>query len=164
MREAGALSDARMHDVLDSADARCLRLAAPPITDEGLDALVGYLREVLAASSRGVPFAKAHARALEGSALTVHQLAQVQTVMADFCGRRWAAMELERRLSRAQSNPDDPRERAVAERLSGELDRVGDLSALERRYGPEAIARLRKREQELVELHRAYVDLVRRAG
>lgn len=156
---------ARADEVI--SDEKTLRLAAPPLTEATISALIRFQRALLEevqASPGEEGLARAHARAVEACGLESVKVAQVAAAAAAFCTVRWQARELTRRralalerieAARAQGVGAPAREFAVVERIDRELSRVEDLGPLERRYGGEGVARLEAREDELLELHRA---------
>ncbi|MHB8875753.1 MAG: hypothetical protein ACYC8T_18865, partial [Myxococcaceae bacterium] len=95
------------------------------------------------------------------------ELGPLSAVCADFCAKRYAARELagrraeaERRISEAKRKGGTATEHEfeVLEAIDNERARLEDLRPLEQRYGAEVVARLKAREDELLELHRALAN------
>ena len=148
--------DASPSGVMDSADARTLRLSAPLITPERLEGLVRYQEAFLAhlegAASGAEAFTAAHERGLAASGLDVKQVELGSSLVRAWCGQRWTARRLRERLGELERAGDE----ASAEKARKgreELRRVEDLEPLARRYGQEAVDLLGEHEERLVALH-----------
>lgn len=148
---------------IESADTRTLRLAAPLVTEARLEQFVRYQRAWLAALRRLGPewsasYASAQQEASAHAGLDARELGELEALVRDFCGKRWSLRTLEERrehLLAKQARKDlSDVEAEKLERLESELQKKDLLPQLERRYGAEAIALLRAREDELLVLHR----------
>jgi hypothetical protein len=156
---------------MNDADLRTIKLAAPAVTDEALTRFLKYQRALL---DQGVAQANAtgwegrmafaHAAALRESGMGASELGPLSAVCADFCAKRWAARELAGRREEAERHVAQAKRKGVAvperefevlEAIEKERPRLEDLRPLEQRYGAEAVALLKAREDELLELHRA---------
>lgn len=152
----------------DLADLKTLKLASFELTEDALERFLAFQRALLSWSPGGQPggpeferrLALADAEARQASGLDAALLSRIEALCADFCGRRWTARELARRRERAVSQ----NEPELAARLSRELARLEDLSLLEQRHGRQTVERLRAREEQLLELHRARARVFGRAG
>jgi hypothetical protein len=147
------------------ADLRTLRLATPELNAARIEKFLAYQRRLAKVELTGSAhaFSHAHEHALEGTGLSAREVAALEAVVRDYCGRRWTALQLEQRLANAKRDVDaalqagrqpDKRDLRVIDRVPQELPGVSDLSRLERRYGAELIGLLRARESELIALHR----------
>jgi len=155
------------------SDVRTLRLASIALTEPLVERFVTYQRVLLTGLAQpGIGdwagrFAFAHGRAFTESGLDALELQQVRGVVAEFCGRRSAWLRLKQRLTelegelhhggQAGDRPD--KVQAKLERARRELPRLEDFKDFEDRYGAEALALLRGRELELVNLHQELVRL-----
>ena len=171
---ASALSD----DVL-AADDKTLRLAAPLLTAERLEGFIRYQKAFLARIT-AAPLKKeqvhdyladAHTAALEESGLDLPTHAQVAAFVTDFCGKRTTVRALSVKLKErqkkvaeieARGDDVDPEELEIVGKLATELVRLDRFDPMDRRYGPDQVALLRSREQELVQLHNQIHDLLNR--
>ncbi len=136
-----------------AADDKTLRLAAPGVNAEKVEAFLAYQRAFVAQT--GLTLADAHLKALEESGLDGKAQGQLNTVAQAYCGRRLSARMLQEKLPGLEGE--------VAEKAQKELARLEDLTELTRRYGNDAIACLQAREAELLEAHRAVLRRVREA-
>lgn len=151
---------------LEAADDRTIRMAAPPVDGAMLDALVRYQRTWLShveSSGQGAEaLVRAHTEALAASGLSLKTTEQGIAMLRAFCGRRWAVRKFEDKLKQVEgaTGPDveDLRERVREELTKQERATEG----LARRYGNEALALMRAREAELVELHTRTTRLLSR--
>ena len=140
-------------------DLKTLRLASLQLSPARLDAFVVYQRAMLEALSKpgaddwSGRLAFAHAQALRASGLDPGEYGKLKSLVADFCGRRSTYFAVK---EKAELGAGAQRDRALAE-----LPRLDDLTTFAQRYGEEALAQLRAREEELLSLHR---ELARREG
>lgn len=141
---------------LDSADARTLRLAAPSLSPEGLEALVRYQEAFLAhveGPRGGVgALAAAHEQGVSASGLDVKAVELGNALLRAYCGQRWTARRVRERLGELERQPDEA-SAEKARRAREELHRLEDLEPLARRYGQEAVDLLDAHEDRLVALH-----------
>ena len=166
-------------DEMQAADDKTLRLSAVEISRDDVDALLVYqraLRDYLEFSPvcRAAwveQLAEAHRRSLSEAGLDPARHARLAPIAADFSGKRMTVRrlrerlrELNDRIARMQAEgahvpaPD----RELVGKLAAELSRLDELYPLERRYGADAIAALRQREDELVALHEQLSPLLAR--
>jgi hypothetical protein len=81
------------------------------------------------------------------------ELGKLKAVVGDFCGRRSAFQHVKARVDEARARGGLPA--AKVAKAEAELPRLASLEDLEARLGPEAVALLSSREEELLSLHRA---------
>ncbi len=149
---------------LTAADDRTLRWAAPPLDAAKLDALVCYQQTYLAQAGAGQgtdALGRAHTEALTTSGLSPKEAEQGSALLRAFGGRRWAARKLQDKLGQLQG--DGATETELRARIQTELvKQERETDALARRYGEDALALLRAREAELLELHTRLTRLLTR--
>ncbi len=144
-------------------DFKTLRLSVPNVSDVDLDRYETFQAHLLeqrgpapASEAQG---ADAHAAALNVSGLNAAQAAQLASIVADFCARRWTTKTLAKRrealAARATVGDLNEREKQQQQRLEKEWGRVSSLAPLEHRYGEPLVARLMVRESALLALHEA---------
>jgi hypothetical protein len=139
-------------------DLKTLRMASIALNGALLDQFVVYQRTLLAELAQSPEsewsgrYAFAHGRALAASHIDLLEMGKVKVLVGEFCGRRSALKEITERLAKADRA--DPKAQALRDRAEKELPRLKDLAELEARYGPDALALLKAREDELVTLHR----------
>lgn len=140
---------------MQAADDRTLRLAAHPLTEQELDALIRYQESFLAVAEPTPGhevLAKAHTEALKVSGLQdAKHVEQSLALLRSFCGQRWAVSKLKDKLK--QLEPQGAEVDELRGRIWGELARLERTEAFVRRYGEEPIALLQKHEEQLVMLH-----------
>ncbi len=136
-----------------AADDRTLRLAAPGVNAEKVEAFLAYQRAFVTRTE--LSLADGHLAALQASGLDGNAQAQLNTVAQAFCGRRITSRRLRERLPSLEGE--------VADNARKELARLEDLTELSRRYGADAIACLQAREEALIEAHQAVLRRVREA-
>ncbi len=143
------------------SDERTLRLASLKLTPELLQQFVTYERTLLAAlkgtskSEWAGRYAFGHAEALKASHLDAMAQQKLRVQVQDFCGRASAAGKVKARLETLQKKPGaDAETLAKAQRELTELEAMRDFST---RYGEEALALLKDRRAELLELHETLV-------
>ena len=148
--------DSSPSGALDSADARTLRLSAPSLTPEGLEALVRYQEAFLGhleGPSGGVDaIATAHERGVSASGLETKAVELGMSLLRAYCGQRWTAHRLRERLGELEKHTDAASV-DKARRAREELRRLEDLEPLARRYGQQAVELLDAHEDRLVALH-----------
>ncbi len=148
--------DASLSGAMDSADARTLRLSAPSLTPEGLEALMRYQEAFLAhveGPSGGVEsLAAAHGQGLSASGLDEKAVGLGTALLRAYSGQRWTARRVRERLGQLEQQPDEA-SADKARRAREELRRLEDLEPLARRYGQEAVELLDAHEERLVALH-----------
>jgi hypothetical protein len=149
-----APSDARTQGI-EAADDRTLRLAAYPLTEQELSALIRY-QETFLAIAEPTPgseaLARAHSEAMKASGLSDARLVEMgNALLRSFCGQRWAASKLRDKLK--QLEPKGPEADELRGRIQEELVRLERTDNLVRRYGEETIALLLKHEETLLGLH-----------
>lgn len=148
--------DASPSGAMDSADARTLRLSAPPLTPDGLERLVRYQEAFLAhlegTASVGEAFTAAHEQGLAASGLDVKQVELGNSLVRAWCGQRWTARRVRERLGELE-RAGDAASAEKASRARDELRRLEDVEPLARRYGQEAVELLGEHEERLVALH-----------
>lgn len=141
-------------------DLKTLRLASLQLSAERLEAFVVYQRTLLQELARAPAtdwsgrYAFAHGKALAACQLDLVELGKLKALVADFCGKRSAALQVKDRLAQAEQG-GTPKDTQLLERARKQLPRLDDLSGFADRYGAEALALLHGREAELVELHKA---------
>jgi hypothetical protein len=135
------------------SDDRTLRLAAPEVTPEKVEAFLRYQRALCARPD--AELADAHAAALAKSGLDGNAHARLNSVAQAYCGRVQAARRLRSRIETLRQG--SPNEQALARKAALEVARLEDLSDLARRYGADALACLGAREAALLEAHEAVV-------
>jgi hypothetical protein len=140
---------------IQAADDRTLRLAAHPLTEQELDALIRY-EEAFLAIAEPTPgheaLGRAHTEALKASGLNeAKHVEQSLALLRSFCGQRWAVSKLKDKLK--QLEPQGPEADELRGRIRDELARLERTDAFVRRYGEEPIALLQKHEETLVMLH-----------
>lgn len=173
-----ALPASAVPDDMLAADDKTLRLAAPWVDAKKLEGFLRYQRAVrdrLGAvpvhGDRAAHVASAHTAALELSGLTASDHAQLGAFANDFCGRRSTVRllaskldERRRETAEIEARGDDVPQALldVVAKLASELARLDTYLPMERRYGQDAVAQLRAREDELLELHAEVTRLVSR--
>ncbi|WP_426752213.1 hypothetical protein [Myxococcus sp. Y35] len=149
---------------LTAADDRTLRWAAPPLDAAMLDALIHYQQTYLSHAEAGQgtgALASAHTEALAASGLDSKKAEQGSALLRAFGGRRWAARKLQDKLGQLQGQ--SAAEAELRTRIQEELvKQERETDALARRYGDDALALLRAREAELLELHTRLTRLLTR--
>ncbi len=135
-----------------AADDKTLRLAAPLVNAERVDAYLRYQQALVTHLEQDVTaMASAHTAALSESGLDAGTYAQVDVVARAYCGRRLTARRLREKLPALQQGTLEQQERA--QKAQTELARIEDLEDLERRYGKDAIACLAARAEALLVQH-----------
>jgi hypothetical protein len=142
---------------LEAADARTLRLAAHPLTEDDLAALVRYQEAFLAHAEQPAvghaALAAAHPIGLEASGLADTRMVEIGlALLRAFCGRRWTLQRLESRLAELERLAD-PASAEKAAKAREELARLRDLEPLARRYGQQNLDLLLRHEARLLALH-----------
>ena len=140
---------------MDAADARTLRLSAPSLTREGLEALVRYQEAFLAhaeATGGSEALVAAHEHGLKASGLDVKRLELGTSLLRAYAGQRWTARRVRERLAELEKGTDATAGEKAA-RARTELHRLEDLEPLARRYGQPALDVLGEDEERLVALH-----------
>ncbi|MBU8894736.1 hypothetical protein DRW03_09440 [Corallococcus sp. H22C18031201] len=150
---------------LSAADDRTLRMAALPLDEAMLDALIRFQETFLAhvgALTSAEAMAAAHAEAVRISGLAPQVVESGTALLRAFCGRRWAVAQLQARLARwaTLDTPDAPELRARLQQEVAKQERATD--ALARRYGDTTLALLRQREAPLLDLHSRLTRLLSR--
>lgn len=140
---------------VQAADDRTLRLAAHPLTEQELEALIRY-QETLLAIAEPTPgpeaLTRAHAEALKASGLKDPKHVEMgSALLRSFCGQRWAVSKLRDKLKQLESRGPEADE--LRGRIRDELLRLERTDAFARRYGEEPIALLMKHEEKLLALH-----------
>ncbi|ATB48103.1 hypothetical protein [Corallococcus macrosporus] len=145
---------------LTAADDRTLRWAAPKLDAAMLDALVRYQQAYLShAAGKGTEaLAQAHTEALAQAGLDSKTAEQGSAMLRAFGGRRWAVRKLQDKLGQLPGGAAELQGRIQDELAKQERE----TDALARRYGEEALALLRTREAELVDLHTRLTHLLSR--
>jgi hypothetical protein len=161
------LSGAEKTSQFEAADAKTLRLAAHPLTEEDVAALVRYQEAFLAhaETSSAAPDAivSAHQLALQASGFEDVKIVELGlSMLRSFCGPLWTAQKLRSRLAELEKQPDAA-SAAKAHRIREELSRVENLDALARRYSQQAIDLLRQHEDQLISLHARMQKVLTRA-
>ncbi|MFP2925499.1 hypothetical protein ACLESO_09825 [Pyxidicoccus sp. 3LG] len=150
---------------LDAADDRTLRMAAPPLDGALLDALVCYQRAWLShaeAEQGHEAIGRAHTEALAASGLNSKTAELGSAMLRAFSGRRWAAQRLQDKLRQIEG-ATGPQVDELRTRIRDELTKQERATeALARRYGTDALALLRAREAELLDLHTRMTRLLSR--
>ena len=139
---------------MDAADDRTLRLAAQPITEQELAALIRYQEAFLAVAEPAPTteaLAQAHAEASKASGLTQKKVELGQALLRAFCGQRWAVRKLQDKLKQLEAQ--GPQTQELRARIQVELARMERTEAFVRRYGEGPIALLQKHEETLLGLH-----------
>jgi hypothetical protein len=149
---------------VSGADDRTLRLAAHPLTEHELVALIGYQEAFLAlaeSTSGAEALAGAHSEALKASGLTGSKNVEKGTALVrSFCGQRWAVSKLRDKLK--QLEPQGPEADELRSRIRGELARLERTETFARRYGEEPVALLLKHEEKLLSLHTRMTQVLSR--
>jgi len=149
---------------LTAADDRTLRWAAPPLDAAMLDALIRYQQRYLSHAEAGQgaeALASAHTEALAASGLDSKAAEQGSALLRAFGGRRWAVRKLQEKLGQLQGG--GAAEEELRTRIQDELTKQErETDALARRYGDDALALLRPREEELLALHTRLTRLLTR--
>jgi len=151
----------------EAADAKTLRLAAHPLTEEDVAALVRYQEAFLAhaemPSAAADALVSAHQLALQASGFEDVKIVELGlSMLRSFCGQLWTAQKLRTRLGELEKQPDAA-SAAKAHRIREELSRVENLDALARRYSQQAIDLLRQHEDKLIALHARMQKVLTRA-
>ncbi|MDQ3263030.1 MAG: hypothetical protein M3Y59_05130 [Myxococcota bacterium] len=161
---------------LQSADSKTLRLSVPVVTAERLDQLIRF-QQRLVVELRALPSneestaAKAHQAAVAASGINARIINELEALVRVFSGRRWTVRKLEQRLLEARAHlaqaeasgaAPSPKEVAAVAKLPKEIALKQDPSALEARYGAEALGLLDARADELLALHEELTALQRR--
>ena len=141
---------------MDSADARTLRLASHPLTDEELAGLLRYQETFLAclegASPASVALVEAHQKGLAASGLDMKAVEWGTSLLRAYGGQRWTVRTLRERLAELEQRTDAASRERV-DKARGELRRLEDLEPLARRYGQDTLDRLNAHEERVVALH-----------
>jgi hypothetical protein len=140
---------------IEAADARTLRLAVHPLTEEELAALIRY-QETFLAIAEPTPgpesLARAHTEALKASGLPDSKRAeQGNAMLRAFCGQRWGVYKLRDKLKQIESQGPEADE--LRERIREEMARLERTDAFARRYGEQALALVEPHAEKLVALH-----------
>jgi hypothetical protein len=139
---------------LAAADDRTLRLAAPDLTAAKLQAFLRYQRAVAARLAQEADLATAHRDALAECSLDRGDFSKVEALCRAFCVKRLGHRELIRKREDLRARPVRDVSDDSEEKLSDAIRaREGDVAALERRYGKDAVSLLLDHEQELLALH-----------
>jgi hypothetical protein len=150
---------------LDAADDRTLRMAAMPVDEPLLDALVRYQEAYLTHAEAGQgteALGRAHTEALAASGLDSRTAEQGTALLRAFSGRRWAAQKFQDKL-RQLEGATGPQVEELRKRVREELtNQERATEALARRYGDSTLALLRAREAVLVGLHTRMTRLLSR--
>lgn len=150
---------------MDAADDRTLRMAYVPLDGPLLDALVRYQQAYLSHAEAGKgtdALASAHTEAVKVSGLDSQKAEQGTAMLRAFSGRRYAARRLQDKLREVEGAPG-PEGEELRKRLREELTKQERATeALGRRYGADALALLRTREAELLDLHTRMTRLLSR--
>lgn len=141
-------------------DLKTLRLASLQLSAERLEAFVTYQRTLLQELGRAPApdwsgrYAFAHGKALAACQLDLVELGKLKALVADYCGKRSAALLVKERVAQAEQG-GTPKDAQLLERARKQLPKLDDLSGFSDRYGADALALLQAREAELLELHKA---------
>jgi hypothetical protein len=150
---------------MEAADDRTLRMAYLPVDGPLLDALVRYQRTYLTHAEAGQgteALGSAHTEALKDSGLDARTTEQGTAMLRAFSGRRWATRKFQDKLRELEDAPG-PQGEELRKRIREELAKQERATeALARRYGPDTLALLRAREEELLELHTRMTRLLSR--
>lgn len=150
-------------DPLTQGDRRTLRLAVPGLSLERLDLLIAFQRKWVAALQAGRGSAESYESLAQKSGLTRKEANELEALARAFAGEVWTLRTMQARLARALAEPSPGRrDRLALEKLPQEIQAKEAGQALEKRYGPETIALLRQREDELVAIHEELHALLRR--
>lgn len=147
---------------IQAADDKTLRLASPELTRERLDGFVQYLSafcsrlEAIPLGSASAHLAECHEQSLAESGLDRKWHHRISALVADFGAKRGTVLKLREKLAQLGEGGDPER----VEKITSELARLDTLTALERRYGIDAISLLMEREAELVALQMRATRLV----
>ncbi len=147
-------------------DFKTLRLASLQLSADRLERFIVYQRTLLTELSQASSpdwngrYAFAHGRALLASALDVVDLGKLKAMVADFCGRRSALEVVQERLIQAKTG-ESLKDAQIVARAHKQLPLLQNFSSFVARHGEDALALLRAREAELLELHR---ELARQEG
>ncbi|MBJ6762144.1 hypothetical protein JGU66_15330 [Myxococcaceae bacterium JPH2] len=148
-----------------AADDRTLRMAALPMDEAMLEALIRFQEtflENVGLLSDAEAMARAHTEGVRVSGLTPQVVESGMALLRAFCGRRWSVAQLRERLARMQSldTPDAPELRARLQQEVAKQEHATDNLA--RRYGETPMALLRQREAQLLALHIRLTQLLSR--
>jgi hypothetical protein len=151
----------------EAADSKTLRLAAHPLTEEDVAALIRYQEAFLAhaelPSADPEALVSAHQLALQASGFEDVKIVELGlSMLRAFCGPMWTAQRLRGRLAELEKQPDAA-STEKASRIREELFRVENLDALARRYSQQAIDLLRQHESALLALHDRMQKVLTRA-
>ncbi|MCP3142246.1 hypothetical protein [Pyxidicoccus xibeiensis] len=150
---------------MDAADDRTLRMAFPAVDGPLLDALVRYQQAYLSHAEAGQgtdALSRAHTEALVASGLDSKTAEQGGAMLRAFSGRRHTAWRLQDKLRQLEGDTG-PRADELRTRIREELTKQERATeALARRYGADALALLRSREPELLDLHTRLTRLLSR--
>ncbi|MFL5347955.1 MAG: hypothetical protein ACJ8AT_24450 [Hyalangium sp.] len=140
---------------VQAADDRTLRLAAHPLTEQDLAALIHY-QETFLAIAEPTPgaeaLARAHSEALKVSGLAdSRHVEQGNALLRSFFGQRWAVGKLRDKLKQLESRGPEADE--LRGKIRNELARLERTDSFVRRYGEESISLLLKHEEKLLGLH-----------
>lgn len=136
-------------------DTKTLRLATLELTPSRLERFLVYQRALLnGLSSAGHPhwdgrYAFAHGHAIHESQLDLIELGKLKSMIAEFCGKRWAIDEIKARL--AQNGVGE----TVVTRAQKELPRLENWGPFVERHGQSALTLLEAHAVELMQLHRS---------
>ncbi len=140
---------------VQAADDRTLRLAAHPLTEQELHALIRYQETFLAIAeptSGAEALARAHLEAQKASGLAdARQVEHGNALLRSFFGQRWAVSKLRDKLKQLEARSTDAD--ALRDRIRDELARLERTDTFVRRYGEESISLLLKHEEKLLGLH-----------
>lgn len=144
-----------LNDGVQAADDRTLRLAAHPLTEQELDALIRY-QETFLAVAEPTPgpdaLARAHSEAMKASGLSDARKVELgNALLRNFSGQRWAVSKLRDKLKQLEAKGSEADE--LRGRIQEELVRLDRTDGLVRRYGGETIALLLRHEEKLLGLH-----------
>lgn len=142
---------------MDAADSRTLRLAAHPLTETELHALLRYQEAFLAhvelASVGDDGIVTAHQLGMQASGLKEAKVVELGNAMLRaYSGQRWTARRLRTRLAELEQG-GGAASAEKARKIRDELRRIEDLEPLARRYGQGTIDLLNQHEEQLVGLH-----------
>ncbi|MCA2977499.1 MAG: hypothetical protein INH41_09735 [Myxococcaceae bacterium] len=161
------------------SDERTLRLASVQLSSASVHAFIMYQQTLLQAldpacgasePSTARRLAKAHARALEEAGLDALTQQRLSAAISEYVGRSVARRAIGQRVSeaeaavqaaRASGQVPPEREAGLLERARRVGTRLDEQTRFVARYGPEALAALAAREDELLTLH---LELRRRSG
>jgi len=156
------LGPAEVPEDIQAADDKTLRLASPELTHERLEGFVRYLTafcdrlEAIPLGEAAAHLASCHEQSLKESGLNRAWHHRISALVADFAAKRGTVLKLREKLAGLGGNGDPE----LVEKITTELGRLDSLTALERRYGVDAISLLMEREAELVALQTRATRLV----